>query len=270
MIITLLLGTFAPAQTIGELAELARRERARRATATSTAEVYTTEGLAVRFQRVRPEVIAALEDLGVAVDQVSSDFAGIASDAASIGGELSGSMTGMLEAFEAEALRDISRLRVSLANPLGGNRAELQAELAEAEQVLAEVRAEMAASRQQTADFAAAGQRIEELQSVGGTDPAAVESPDTESEEARLAWLAELEAQQDLVQQLEDREVRQQLDINRFRAQVQAPIASQQQRDQAQRGITDTESALAQTRIELEVARVLLEQIQLSEPPGGR
>ena len=268
MIITLLFGTFAAAQTVGELAELARRERARRAAETSTAEVYTTEGLAARFQQVRPEVIAALEDLGVAVDQVSSDL-GIASDAAGIGEELSGSTTEMLEAFEAEALREISRLRVSLANPLGGNRAQLQAELADAEQALSEVRAEMAASQQQTADFAAAGQRTEELQSGGGTDPAAVELPDAESQEARLAWLAELEAQQDLIQQLEDREVRQQLDINRFRAQVQAPIASQQQRDQAQQGITDTEAALARTRIELEIARALLEQIELREPPGG-
>ena len=270
LIITLLFSSFASAQTVGELAELARRERARRGSQQTGAEVYTTEGLAARFQRATPELIGALENLGDAANQFSSDFAQIGSDAAGVGGDLSGSMTEMLEVFEAEALREVSRLRTALANPLAGNRPALQAELVDAEQVLAEVRAEMVTSRGQTADFQAAGERIEEMRAGRGDAPSEPEAAaDAGREEAWIAWQAELDAQQDLIQTLEDREVRQQLDINRFRAQVQAPIASQAQRDAAQQGITDTEAALVRTRTDLEAARVQLEQIQLREPAGG-
>ncbi len=212
LIVTLLVCPLASAQTLGELAELARRERARRASQQSEARVYTTESLAAAYQRSSPEVIPTARNTAGQVDRVGSGPT--ASEPAGLGGVRADLTTQMNEPFEAEQ------------------------------------------------------QLVEALQ-AGEPESDATDFAEAENEEAWITWEVEVEAQQDLIQRLEDREVRLQLDINQLGEQSESSTANPEQRNQAQQGIAEREAALARTRTDLDAARTLLKQIQLKGPGDG-
>lgn len=68
--------------------------------------------------------------------------------------------------------------------------------------------------------------------------------------------------QQRVVRDLEDREVRLQLDINRFRGEYMAPVVSQRERDAALAGMNAAGSDLEAVRAQLEEARETLAALQ--------
>ena len=143
-IITLLFALTAPAQSTQSLAEVARSERARRG-GTSEVQVYTTEGIQALLRPINPELIAAMEGLAAAFGQLGSELADPLSGLLGAGESLAGGMVDMLQAFEAGALEEIERLEAELETPDldDEDRDRLEEELAEVEQFLTEVRAEL-------------------------------------------------------------------------------------------------------------------------------
>ena len=94
-------------------------------------------------------------------------------------------------------------------------------------------------------------------------DPAVETDVDeTTAEGATDDPLAALAEQIQIVQALQDEEVLLQLDMNRLRAQFQAPVASQRERNEASEGIAAVAEDLDALRIELAEAREVLEALE--------
>ena len=81
-------------------------------------------------------------------------------------------------------------------------------------------------------------------------------------------WEAAVAEQRAVVQDLEDRDLRQQLEINRLRNLFTAPATTQAQRAQAQAGLGGAQTQLEAIRTESEAARTALEDL-LAQEPGG-
>lgn len=84
------------------------------------------------------------------------------------------------------------------------------------------------------------------------------EDVDPESQDPAEA----LAQQQEIVQKLQDEELRLQLDINRERARFQAPVISQSEREQALAGMNESQGALEAVRSELAEASARLLVLQ--------
>ena len=85
-------------------------------------------------------------------------------------------------------------------------------------------------------------------------------------EETRAAWEVAVSEQQSVVQDLEDQEVRQQLEISRIRNVFVAPVTTAAEKNSAEVQMVVAEAALAQIRIDLDEARAALEDLQALEP----
>ncbi len=119
---------------------------------------------------------------------------------------------------------------------------------------------------------------VERDQQGPGADEVSQESSEEVREEARdevvaseeewAEWEAVVAEQRSVVQSLEDRELRQQLEMNRIRNLFTAPVTTQAERAQAQAGLDQAQAQLDSIRMELEEARTALEEI-LAQEPGG-
>ena len=115
---------------------------------------------------------------------------------------------------------------------------------------------------------------VERDEEGSGTDEVSQEpseearNEEAASEEELAEWEAAVAEQRAVVQSLEDRELRQQLEMNRIRNLFTAPVTTQAERAQAQAGLDQAQSQLDSIRTELEAARMALEEI-LAEEPGG-
>ena len=98
--------------------------------------------------------------------------------------------------------------------------------------------------------------------------PQEPQDPEAASEEERAEWEAAVAEQRAVVQDLEDRALRQQLEINRIRNLFTAPATTQAERAQAQAGLGGAQTQLEAIRAELEAARTALEDF-LAQEPGG-
>ena len=85
-------------------------------------------------------------------------------------------------------------------------------------------------------------------------------------EEAWLQWQAELAAQQEVLQDLDDREVGQQLEINSIRSLITAPTGTQRARNDAQSQLEAALAELDQIRVDIGEAQAEFERIQASSP----
>ena len=104
---------------------------------------------------------------------------------------------------------------------------------------------------------------------VEGTEMAPPDQPAVPTpEEVRAAWELAVGEQQAVVQDLEDQEVRQQLEITRIRNVFLAPVSSAPEKNAAEAQMAVVEAQLAQARIELAEARASLEAVQAEEPPA--
>ena len=180
-------------------------------------------------------------------------------------------VTGM-EQMAAATEQEITRLRDELASPYltPKARVQMEAELVDAERIFGEVGVELQGARQNLAGMEA------QVQSVGqgspGSPAGAPDVADTEpdvqasSEEGRAAWEAAVDEQRAVVQDLEDRELRQQLEVNRIRNLFTAPVTTQAERAQA--GLEAGQTQLEAIRAELEAARTALEDLLAQEPDG--
>ena len=99
-----------------------------------------------------------------------------------------------------------------------------------------------------------------------------LETPDEPAaptpEETRAAWETAVSEQESVVQDLEDQEVRQQLEISRIRNVFVAPVTTAAEKNSAEVQMIVGEAALAQIRIDLDEARAALEDLQALEPPA--
>ena len=269
LIITLLFGVSVQSQS---LAELARNERARRSAQAVRGAVYTSETL-FRIE-ISEEMIAALQNVSTALEDFAAPLLASAQGVAGAGVDLARQMVTGMEEMEAATEQEIARLRGELASPdlTPEERTQLEAELADAERILSEVGVELQDARQNLAGMEA------QVQSVGQGFPVSpagvpdVADPELDvaasSEEERAAWEAAVAEQQTVVQDLEDRELRQQLEINRLRNLFTAPVTTQAERAQAQAGLEGAQTRLEATRTELEAARASLEDLLAQEPAG--
>ena len=269
LIITLLFGVSVQSQS---LAELARNERARRSAQAVRGTVYTSETL-FRIE-ISEEMIAALQNVSTALEDFAAPLLESAQGVAGAGVDLARQMVTGMEEMEAATEQEIARLRGELASPdlTPEERTQLEAELADAERILSEVGVELQDARQNLAGMEA------QVQSVGQGFPVSpagvpdVADPELDvaasSEEERAAWEAAVAEQQTVVQDLEDRELRQQLEINRLRNLFTAPVTTQAERAQAQAGLEGAQTRLEATRTELEAARASLEDLLAQEPAG--
>ncbi len=98
--------------------------------------------------------------------------------------------------------------------------------------------------------------------------PEEARDPEAASEEERAEWEAAVAEQRAVVQDLEDRELRQQLEINRLRNLFTAPVTTQAERAQAQAGLEGAQTQLEAIRTQLAAARTALDDL-LAQEPGG-
>lgn len=227
------------------LADVARAERARRQLSAIEGAIYTTEQIQGRYE---PPVAApqAIDPDGV------------------------GAVVEMLESFEAGSLEEIRRLDTELANPSISDeeRSALESELLDAQQVLSEVRSELGPARLQLSELQTGAQQLESTQSEiedSGVLPVA-QSPAEDEAAALIAWRTAVVEQRDLVQNLEDNEVRRLLEITTLRGRVTAPTGSQQERNQAQTELANAEMQLIDIRGELAEARSELQILEADIP----
>ena len=103
-----------------------------------------------------------------------------------------------------------------------------------------------------------------EVESGDATEP----DPGGDTEEEWAEWEAAGAVQRAVVQDFEDREVRQQLEIDRLRNLVTAPVATEVERAQAQASLDQAQSRFESIQTELEAARATLEKLEASGPGG--
>ena len=113
---------------------------------------------------------------------------------------------------------------------------------------------------------------VDDAVAVEGKEGAEMAPPDQPAvptpEEVRAAWELAVVEQQAVVQDLEDQEVRQQLEITRIRNVFLAPVSSAPEKNAAEAQMVVVEAQLAQVRIELAEAWASLEALQAEAPPA--
>ncbi len=264
-IIALLFDSVGSAQS---LADFARQERARRQASTVDGAIYTNEEVQGPYvpeiatsQPADPELISTLEELEDRLQQFEADAAPPTAGLADAGTGMSGPRVEMLEAFEAGSILEIERLDFELGDlsVTGAERAELEAEMLNAQGILSAVREELVEARFQADQPPAVESQVE-------LTPRGVGAAFAGGEVAWEAWEAAVAQQRGRVQGLGDSEVRQLLEITRLRGLVTAPTGSQQQRNQAQLEVGIAEGQLEGIRTALDVARIELERLEANTP----
>ena len=223
---------------------------------------------------ISEEMIAALQNVSTALEDFAAPLLESAQGVAGAGVDLARQMVTGMEQMEAATEQEITRLRGELASPdlTPDERAQLEAELVDAERIFREVGVELQDARQNLAGMEAQVQSIGQGSpgSQAGAPDVADPEPDVEAsiEEERAEWEAAVDEQTAVVQSLEDRELRQQLEINRIRNLFTAPVTTQAERAQAQAGLEAGQTQLEAIRAELEAARRALEDLLAQEPDG--